>query len=317
MGNSIGKGRFIENGESKKIEKIKGKETVNAFDPVKNAAQADKKKRIIETSKPAVNDQFQHSDVGSSSDSSKIRDIPAKFEYIGGNTDLANAKVILLGEAHVLQHYKDIVDFINTHAADSDLVLGEGLDTNVKMDGMDFAWASAVRLGVVGKDLKMKFKTIEDFKAIRMQLLEKEGILFTKNLDVCGCDDISANKQQHKVIAKKEEILRDMRLAKEVKKEDELYEEFNKLERLYRALSAKREEKMIETINEMRKDFSDKRIFIIVGKNHALNLLGKIKNQEYIALSPNYIPSEGEEEAFDMRLRDKSKQILLRELSTD
>jgi hypothetical protein len=72
-------------------------------------------------------DKAQIRDVTSSSDVNKISDIPENFKLIGGNTDLANAKVILLGEAHLPQHRKDILNFINTHAKDGDIVLIESV----------------------------------------------------------------------------------------------------------------------------------------------------------------------------------------------
>jgi hypothetical protein len=292
MGNCIGKNGFRKTDEFKEREETKAKETAKPFDPIKNAAQATKKKEITETSKSIVNDQSQHSDVGSSSDSRTIEDIPANFERIGGNTDLANAKVILLGETHVLQHYKDVVKFINNCAADGDIILAEGWEAGDEVNRVNFAHGCAARLGVLDKDYK---------------ITEKDMFL-TKNVDVYGCDDIEANKQQHINAAKRNAARKRMQNDPYAAINTELHNELDMAFALYNYNSQYRDDKMQDTINKMRNKFPDKRFFVYVGKNHALNLLEKIKNQEYIAISPTYDPTEEDKKNHGIKLKEKAER---------
>ncbi len=282
--------------------------------PVQNLALSPKKEGT-KTLEHAVKEKAQHSDVGSSSDSCRAVDIPANFEYIGGNTELAKAKVILLGEAHISQHHKDIVNFINTHAEDGDIVLVEGEEAHNKMGQARYALENAVSLGVldqadVGKELKEG-----KLKAAYIKWLAEEKItFFSKNVDIYGWDDMEANNRQHIVRLELDEISKKVKEFQEfqgpqnakiviqtLKDKLDLRESRDKLNKL-------REEKMIETINEMRKNFPNKRIFTIAGKDHVLTTLDKVKGQEYIALTPKYDPTEKEAEDYITRIKEEAKK---------
>lgn len=115
-------------------------------------------------------DKAQTRDVASSSDVNKIGDIPENFKLIGGNTDLANAKVILLGEAHIPQHRKDILNFINTHAKDGDIVLIEGVQAYEPITKVQF---TEFTQNTIGKD---------DYPEL------------TKNIKIYGWDDEKASE---------------------------------------------------------------------------------------------------------------------------
>lgn len=105
-------------------------------------------------------DKAQQSEVGSSSDSSRIVDIPENFKQIGGNTELAKAQVILLGEAHIPQHHRNISDFIHSHAKDGDIVLVEGVQAGEEKDKnryvVEEARIYAKRLEY-GREINIKF----------------------------------------------------------------------------------------------------------------------------------------------------------------
>jgi hypothetical protein len=153
-------------------------------------------KKTEETEAKPSQDQPQKSDVGSSSDSSKIVEIPANFRHIGGNTELAKAQVILLGEYHIPQHNKDIVDFINAHAKDGDIVLVEGVQAGTKLGKREYMVKKALTL----VDLT-EFEVKQESKQLKLKDVFQEGakrgiiIPFLKNVKIYGWDDIEANDE--------------------------------------------------------------------------------------------------------------------------
>jgi hypothetical protein len=179
-------------------------------------------------------DKAQQRDVASSSDVNKIGDIPENFKLIGGNTDLANAKVIVLGEAHLPQHRKDILNFINTHAKDGDIVLIESVKAYEPITKVKF---TELIQNVLGKD---------DYPEL------------TKNISIHGYDDEEAFEAGKLLIAK--DFINVRRLCRMFlnRKENSIEKELFNI----------RDKKMLEVINNMRNECHDKKIFVIAGKMH-------------------------------------------------
>ncbi len=200
---------------------------------------------------PAENsqDKAQTRDVTSSSDVNKISDIPENFKLIGGNTDLANAKVILLGEAHLPQHRKDILNFINTHAKDGDIVLIESVKAYEPITKAKF---TELIQNVLGKD---------DYPEL------------TKNIEIYGWDDEKAFKAGLTLNAM--DFISVKRLCRmfidrkenPIEKE-KIYEQMDRHKKELSKLFNMRNEKMLEVINNMRNECHDRKIFVIAGKMH-------------------------------------------------
>lgn len=215
-------------------------------------------------------DRPQKSDVGSSSDLSKNVEIPANFEHIGGNTKLAKAQIILLGEAHIPQHHKDIVDFINAYAKDGDIVLVEGVQAGQELDKDQYADMEQRRRG-------------------------GEPRSFTNDVKIYGWDDIESQHEEveirqmlnkiDKLKVKGEDLSRKQAIQSRLQVQ---YQE------IFPKTLEKRNETMLETINNKRNGFSNKRLFIIAGENHFTEsrVQEKLKGQLYIVLRANYKPTE-------------------------
>ena len=264
---------------------------------------AAKSKRVIETSsdvkvKHENNDLSQEGgkivDVGSSSDSSKSIEIPANFEHAGGNTDLANAQIILLGEYHITQHREDIVNFINAHAKEGDIVLDEGIQSGEKhklqkemenqLEGTIEKWIS---LGHITTDRVADIME-EGKKKIYSVLVDKNMLPpFREDIEKYGWDDMDAYNREGQTLLTIGKILsypEDSRLA-ELRKN--LFE-------IAADLSIRRDEKMLETINKMKAAFPNKAIFVIAGERHTESSVVQenLERYPYIVLKPNYKPTE-------------------------
>ncbi len=112
---------FLDRGRNKrktdKNQEVKSpSDDKQVFDVLRSKVNAQAIKKTEEATAKPSQDKSRQRDVASSSEVNKIGDILANFKLIGGNTDLANAKVILLGECHIPQHDEVIINFINTHA---------------------------------------------------------------------------------------------------------------------------------------------------------------------------------------------------------
>jgi hypothetical protein len=254
-------------------------DTPKPLDTAKAAAN-----RAEVTTAKSSQDKAQQSDVGSSSDAGKSREISANFKYIGGNTDLANAKVILLGEYHISQHHQNNVDFINTHAENGDIVLIEGLQAYKEMNQFLYTMEKAIYLGNLDRketyQAESEQRLLETWMAWRRDDKIKE---FTKKVTIYGWDNEEAYNEA------------DRRLSyMNVSKREDLNPED-------RELLLKREQSMIETINKMRNDFPDKKVFVIAGENHVFHSLEKLEGQEYIALNQKYQPTEKDLQDFLIR----------------
>lgn len=262
-------------GKKKQVASDKSK----SLDMAKAAAN-----RAEVTKAKSSQDKAQQSDVGSSSDSGKSGEIPANFKYIGGNTDLANAKVILLGEYHISQHHQNNVDFINTHAKHGDIVLIEGLQAYEEMNQFQYAMEKAIGVGTLDRketdQAEYEQRLLESWMAWRRDGKIKE---FTKKVTIYGWDIEEAYNESYSKLS---------------------YMSVNKREDLNskdRESLLKREQSMIETINKMRNDFPDKKVFVISGENHVFHSLGKLEGQKHIALNQKYQPTEKDLQDFLIR----------------
>lgn len=264
-------------GKKKQVASDKSK----SLDMAKAAAN-----RAEVTKAKSSQDKAQQSDRGSSSDSGKSGEIPANFTYIGGNTDLANAKVILLGEYHISQHHQNNVDFINTHAKNGDIVLIEGLSACEEMNQFRYAMEKALDVGNLDskevKRVESEGRHKEAWMAWRRDGKIKE---FTKKVTIYGWDIEEAYNEGYKRLS-----------YLNVSEREDLNPED-------RELLLKRDQSMIETIHKMRNDFPDKKVFVLSGEDHVLHSLKKLEGQEYIALIPKYQPTEKDIQDFLIRRR--------------
>jgi len=227
----------------------------------RQALASSSRREATEELERAGTDRVQQGDAGSSSD-----EIPADFQRIGGNTKLGEAQVILLGEAHILQHSRNIVDFINTtYAKKGGIVLVEGVEANEQIDNRACARALAKSVGGISKDLRLK-----------------------NNFVIWGWDNMKVHEAQSRALESHKKCLNEDRID---------FEMAEKWQKIICGLLEKREGKMLETINNVRDKFPNTRLFIITGYDHITEtLMQAIKNQPYIALRPRYKPSQKEME---------------------
>ncbi len=234
--------------------------------PVQNPASSSKKE-VTETPKPAVEDKAQHSDVGNSSDPSKIGDTPADFKYVGGNTNLAKAQICIIGEYHgLLQCHEANVSLINAYANDSDIVLVEGVKAKRQMTHKQFLdWEEKI----YNKKLKP----------------------FSKNVQLYGGDNMSAHEKTTNLYISLEttrDSLRASIASIDIDKMQELREKGENIEESIDKMRTERSKSFLDTINDMRDKFPDKRIFVIIGTNHVDDFSNSeyLNKQKYIALKP-------------------------------
>lgn len=244
-------------------------------------------------------EKVQQRDVGSSSEAGKMVAIPENFKRLGGNTDLAEAKVILLGEAHISQHNKDIVDFINAHAKDGDIVLVEGEQTGKELDRVEFALRNAFTLGDLAEDQweQARMKPQDELQNSFSRWCA-QGVVrpFTKDVKIYGWDEKSIQKELLLLRGKYDELSEKKLQEKEGAL---LYPiEMIPITEKIRELHRERDEYMLRTINNMRKKFPNKRIFTIAGRDHVLRPLKKIKDMSYIAIMPKYELTEKDREDY-------------------
>lgn len=282
-----GKGGLEKEFFDKKESSEESSKSPKSFDMVKEAA----KKSKVELPP----DKAQHTDIGSSSDSSKNIDILEKFKHIGGNTDLANAKVILLGEAHIPRHYNDIVDFMNTHAKDGDLVLVESCQAgDDKINKYLYALNRALWYEHLTDDEEKqanqhgKEHYIEKF---RQWVTEGKFKPFKKAVEVYGWDNVEVLKETHRNNDKYVGI-----------------KEIEALPQEEQEALMKRDRSMLETIGRMRNEFPGQRLFVIAGFLHftesRIITPQNLEKQDYIALMPKQDMSQEEFDDF-RRIRNE------------
>jgi uncharacterized iron-regulated protein len=270
-----------------------------SLDMAKNAA----KQAEVTEAKPS-RDKDQQSDIGSSSYANNNAEIPENFKHIGGHTELAKVKVILLGEYHISQHNKDIVDFIDAHAEDGDIVLVEGWQAGKEMSQYMYAQLKALRVGDLTVDEKARAEK-ENRQKEAFWEWTVQGVVkpFKKDVKIYGWDDLEANDETLSVVKKMEELAIKFLIPENVKlwKGKQLDQELDEL-------SATREERMLETINQMRNEFPDKKVFVIAGKSHftesEIITPHILEKQPYIALTPKYEISQKEAEDFKRRQKN-------------
>jgi hypothetical protein len=255
-------------------------------------------------------EKVQQRDGGSSSEASKMVAIPEKFKWVGGNADLEEAQVILFAEAHLSQHNNDIVDCINAHAKDGDIVLVEGVQAGQELEKIEYAVNKANTLGDLTDD-QWKQATMKQQDEFHFEIRKwcEQGVIrpFTKDVKIYGWDNMEALDEMFSSKGKYTEL---SKKSLQEKGRKLLYQiEMDKTWKEYFKSDHERDESMLKTINEMRNKFPDKRIFTIAGvdhvqnshvqNSHVQNSLEKVKDQPYIALSPKYELTEKEIEGYE------------------
>jgi hypothetical protein len=245
-------------------------------------------------------DKAQQSEVGSSSDLSEKIAIPVNFKQIEGNTELAKAQVIFLEEAYV-SHYKDIVGFINAHAKRGDIVLVEGTQAGQKQDKLSEVLGKAVDLGYLPTDrdklgLISRYKSYGKREYLRLIEQDKMPPLFRKDIALYGWDDMNAWHGQQKI---------DFNLEKETffdPNDNRIPELYEKMRDRDADLNAKRVQKMLETIENMRTKFSDKKLFVVATEFIFMNTMKQenLKRQKYVALMIKDEPMEEDKQKYDV-----------------
>lgn len=166
------------------IQKAADTQTNLSQDKAQQTKVGSSSREVIKTLEHAVKDKAQHSDMGSSYDSSKNVDIPANFERIGGSTDLANADIILLGHVHTPRYHQAIIEFINGYAKKGDIFLVEGVQAGQK-----------VKKRIYEELAKRVFKV---------------DIPLIKGIKIYGCDDMVTYREQLNLVGSSEyETMRD------------------------------------------------------------------------------------------------------------
>jgi hypothetical protein len=241
------------------------------------------KKEVTETPKPVAEDKAQHSDAGSSSDSGKIGEIPAIFKYVSGNTDLAKAQICIIGEYHGFAPCHEAnVNIIDTYANDGDIVLVEGVEAKRQMTHKQFLdWEEKI----YNKKLEMFSKKVQIYGGDNMAMHIKTAELFT-SLDA-ACNTLYAAIKRIDL----DEI-------------QKLREKIEDIQRSANEMRIERDKSFLETINDMRENFPDKRVFVIIGAKHVDNLSNSeyLNKQKYIALKPkNDLKQEDKQYLSDRR----------------
>ena len=254
-------------------------------------------------SEHARKDKAPQSDVGSSSNSSRIVDIPKGFRRTGGNAELGEAQIILLGEVHIPRVRQKILEFIKTHAKDGDIVLVEGwwakvpicywlyknslrkylsedkppeLTQYIKLYG----WDDMKALNKSVKELKKNFKCLKELcKLFVMRRNRQELIAVGRSLDPseqranlsdncsqrqCEKDLISLLDQFYTGNDKDIEEIN----VKLSQKKNEYLTQSAESEKKFFDLCAERDKKMLKTIEEIRNTYPDSKIFVVSGADH-------------------------------------------------
>ncbi len=286
---------FHEGNSSKETGDNKNKSQIEHGQPVYDPSRA----KLNEFKAKQSQDKTQQSDVGNSSDLGGIVDVPENFKHLGGNTELAKAKIILLGEAHIRQHNEDIVDFINTHAKSGDIVLVEGTQAGKKENKSIEELGKALDFGLLTNDeISQAIKEKGHKSAYREWVNTGKIKPFMKDIEIYGWDDIDAYNFQSEI--------RRFLLNKEFpnQKDDKSLEE--KSLRELQKLDDIRNKKMLDTINNMRISFPNNKIFVVAGLEHVIeNIKGeKLKNQSYTAITPTYEVTEKDIENYEKNIKN-------------
>ena len=228
----------------------------------------------------------------------KIGDIPENFKLIDGNEDLINAKVILLGECHIPQHNEVIVKFINTHVQDGDIVLVEGIQAGRKLSPTQYALEQAFNLETVNRDQILQAIKENKLNKEYVNKLIEEGMVIPlkKGIKIYGWDNIEMCEKQQRIYQMRKGWLSENFLKTQSIEIREVEKELFEVKNV-------RNESMLTTINKMRTDFPNKKLFIIAGKAHCKDpiILENLKKQSYIALTPKYKITKEDKENYTRR----------------
>lgn len=192
-----------------------------------------------------------------------------KFNKIGGKTELENAEIIGLGNHHEIDKHKKVIsNFINSIAQDGDIVLLEAAQSGESIDTKTDTFMKSIskKIKCYGWDDELLHTTVgNNFKKLAQIEIKAED--YKKSGDV----------KNHNILAEMHKNLYDETVDIAIKQ---------------------RNESMIKTINNMRKKFPNRRIFVIAGTLHFTDdptLKNKLEQQLYIALEPTTDKTEEED----------------------
>jgi hypothetical protein len=252
-----------------------------------------------------LRDRVRRREVGSSSDLSEKIALPANFIEIGGNTELAKAQVILLGEL-IASHYKDIVSFINAHAKKGDIVLVESKEAGKEESRFKEAIGKDVESGVLSSDCA---NAILSDKESKKEYFKSKGkdLLFREDLKLYGWDDMNAWGENRKLLVNIMKIPSN----EEGNQFSELRAKF--LDRLP-DIDDKRVRKMLETIENMRNRFSDKKLFVVASESILFNTIQReeLGKQPYIALMTKKEATKEEKEEYGRVIGGLMQEVTIR-----
>lgn len=205
------------------------------------------------------------------------------FEQIDGKTEILDAKVICLGENHADDtHHRHIIQLINSTAKDGDLLLVEGLEAGQEVEKESWQHQRANSLASLFDNQEEAISFLESLPSL------------SKNVRVIGWDNIAVHNNPETDPKKEMQIHADITQAQQTGNWEKLVTLENQRELLYKKMLSdltKRNKSLVDTIDIMRSNFQDKRIFVIGGGDHFTKdptLIEKLEKQPYIALQPIY-----------------------------
>jgi hypothetical protein len=189
-----------------------------------------------------------------------------EFKTGGGNSNLQEAKIVCLGEAHIAEEHRNaITKLINSIAKTNDIVLVEGMQSTEEE----------------------YYKLCRSTKTIK------------KQVKVFGWDNMTLLDKMHLQIKEWYPLSDQLRTLSDQSKEfHQGSQNLKAISEEFIALATERNKSMGDTIDYMIKKYPDKRIFVIAGMDHFTDgpILkeARLEDKSYIILIPLYEePKEG------------------------
>lgn len=188
------------------------------------------------------------------------RVILERFQEIGGNAPLESARVVCLGESHGWHNERKIGRFIRAFGERGDIVLVEGVQQMEQ---------PAEATGI------------------------QEAYNFPSGITVLGWDDLALRDQAQLLKNRKNEIEIDRILARDNGDFDRLFalgREYLEINNRYNNIIIdQRNHSMYSTLQRVKEDYPDARVFIIAGARHFTDdqqLTTSLEQNKYIVLRP-------------------------------
>jgi hypothetical protein len=196
--------------------------------------------------------------VGSSSDSSKIGEIPAKFRHVGGTTDLARAQIFIIGECHGLaQCHEANVSLIDAHANDDDIVLIEGVESKRRIPCEKYIQWEEYQCG---RSLKSFSKKVQMYGIDNMSEHIKMRELFKSHDE--ALNHLNAMYKNHN-ISDIENLNIDNITKHDLNSMLELVKKLGDIKKKMDYTNTERTKSFLKTINYMRQNFPDKNFLFL------------------------------------------------------